>query len=337
MSNTLPDFDLLSPHVALDAIEGAFGIPLDGTVRPYTSHINRVYGVRSDEEVEYVAKFYRPQRWSEAAIQEEHAFIGDCAEAEIPVVTPIPDADGDTLQTVVVDSEDRSIEYNFALFPKRGGRNFDAEGDEEWFRLGSIVGRCHTVGMKRDARRRQLCHPEEWTAPLFQELLNTGTVHPELREELEEIVETVLEEIRPLFAGVDVQRIHGDCHRGNLLDRPGEGLLMIDFDDMMMGPPVQDLWLLLPSYAGESRRELTMLLDGYETFAEFDRRTLALIEPLRFMRMVHYLGWQARQRNDHDFADRFPWWGTREFWIRELEDLRTQATVLGAGGDEGMP
>jgi Ser/Thr protein kinase RdoA (MazF antagonist) len=336
MSKPLPDFDLLAPHVALDAIEESFGSPLDGTVRPYASHINRVYGVRSDEEIEYVAKFYRPKRWSEEAIGDEHTFLFDCAEAEIPVVVPLSGSDGETLQTVIVDGDESSVQYNFALFPKRGGRNFDAEGDEEWFRLGSIVGRCHAAAVKRTAPHRQRCDPDAWTRPLFEELLDTGTVHPDSREELREIVETVLERIRPLFAGVDVRRIHGDCHRGNLLDRPGEGLLIIDFDDMMMGPPVQDLWLLLPSYAQESRRELTMLLEGYDTFAEFDRRELELIEPLRFMRMVHYLGWQARQRNDRDFADRFPWWGTKEFWIREVEDLRTQATVVRSGGAPEM-
>ncbi len=333
MEHPLGDFDLLSPHVALDAVEAGFGLDLDGTVQPYPSYINRVYGVQDEDGGGFVAKFYRPDRWSEEAIREEHQFIADCAAAEIPVVVPITAPDGDTLQTVQVDGTDRSVDYHFALFPKRGGRNFDAEGDEEWYRLGSIVGRCHSAGARRSAHHRQVCDPDAWTLPLFEALLETGVVHPDSREELRDIVTGVARAIHPLFQGIGMQRIHGDCHRGNLLERPDEGLVIIDFDDMMVGPAVQDLWLLLPGYAADCGRELAMLLDGYETFAQFDRRELELIEPLRFMRMVHFLGWQARQRNDRDFATRFPWWGTREFWIREVEDLRTQASVV-MGGSE---
>ncbi|MFP4485137.1 MAG: serine/threonine protein kinase [Spirochaetaceae bacterium] len=325
------DFDLLSPHVALDAVEAAFGSVLDGTVQQYPSYINRVYGVRDDEGRGFVAKFYRPDRWSEEALREEHQFIADCAAHEIPVVEAITAPDGDTLQIVEVEGTDRRVDYRFALFPKRGGRNFDAEGDEEWYRLGSIVGRCHRAGAQRSAEHRQVCDPDAWTLPLLEELLESGVVHPDSRGELGDVVTTVIRTIRPLFQGVGMQRIHGDCHRGNLLERPDEGLVIIDFDDMMVGPAVQDLWLLLPGYAVDSGRELTMLLDGYETFAELDRRELELIEPLRFMRMVHFLGWQARQRRDRDFETRFPWWGTKEFWIREVEDLRTQAAVVMGG------
>jgi Ser/Thr protein kinase RdoA (MazF antagonist) len=328
MAETVGSFDLLTPDAALRAIEGAFAVDLDGTISAYPSYVNRVYGVRTEEGTDYVAKFYRPDRWSEGAILEEHTFLSDCAEAEIPVVPPLPDSEGDTLGTLEVTSEGRQADFAFALFPKRGGRNFDAESDEDWFRLGSIVARCHVVGRRREAEHRAVCEPHSWTAPFVRELLNEGLVHPDLADEFRQVTTEVIDLIAPHFRSLPVHRIHGDCHRGNLLDRPGEGLLIIDFDDMMTGPAVQDIWLLLPGHAPDCRRELTMLLDGYESFLDFPYQSLKLIEPLRFMRMVHFLAWQARQRHDHWFAREFPDWGSKQFWIREVEDLKTQADVV---------
>ncbi len=141
----------------------------------------------------------------------------------------------------------------------------------------------------------------------------------------------------PLFDGVAMHRIHGDCHRGNMIERPGTGLALIDFDDMMMGPAVQDLWLVLPGRAAESRRELGILLDAYEGFAAFDRASLRLIEPLRFMRMIYFLAWRARQRDDYWFRESFPQWGTEAFWIKETEDLQEQAAMVRDAVDDARP
>ena len=333
MSSELTTFDLLTPDVALDAVEAAYGLSLDGTVMSYPSYINRVYGVRTDEGGEYVAKFYRPGRWSWEAIVEEHTFLLECAAAEIPVVSPLGDLDGDSLTEVEVaassgESSEKSESYPFALFPKRGGRSFDAETDEAWYRLGAVVGRIHGVGLREEAPNRPWCTPEAWTVPFMEELLREELVHPELARRVREWTEEIVARAAPRCSGVPMQRIHGDCHRGNLLDRPGEGLLVIDFDDMMVGPAVQDFWLLLPNRADHCRRELTMLLDGYEEFVPFPRESLDLIEALRYMRMVHFLAWQARQREDHWFRREFPDWGTKQFWIREVEDLETQAEVV---------
>jgi Ser/Thr protein kinase RdoA (MazF antagonist) len=328
MEDELTTFDLLTPEAALDAVEGAYGLRLDGRVMTYRSYINRVYGFRTEEGEEYVAKFYRPGRWSGEAIVEEHTFVLQCAAAEIPVVPPVGDLEGESLSEVEVSQGGEEAVYAFALYPKRGGRSFDAETDEAWYRLGSIVGRVHGIGRREAAPSRPRCTPEEWTAPFARELLDQRLIHPDLSEEFEELTKELLAVVEPRFEGVPMHRIHGDCHRGNLLDRPGEGLLMIDFDDMMVGPAVQDIWLLLPGYAEECGRELTMLLDGYEEFSDFPRESLELIEPLRFMRMVHFLAWQARQRRDNWFQREFPDWGTKQFWIREIEDLKTQATVV---------
>ena len=325
-------FDALTPQTMIAAVEQAYGLVLDGTVTPYPSYVNRVYGVRADSGVDYIAKFYRPDRWSTEAIAEEHEFVLDCADAEVPVVAPIADEEGYTLQTVEVeanaDAGEPAFVYAFALYPKRGGRGFDAERDEDWFRLGSLAGRVHAVGQRGTAVHRLVCTPSESTTRFAHELREADVVHPELRDEFFTLLDRGIELIAPLFEGVELQRIHGDFHRGNVLDRGDEGLLLIDFDDTMLGPAVQDLWLLLPDHAWAARRQLTHILDGYTQFCDFDDSTLRLVEPLRFMRMVYYLAWSALQRDDHRFREQNPDWGSRSFWIREVEDLRTQLDMV---------
>jgi len=322
-------YDLLTPQAMLEAIESAYGLSLDGTFYQFPSYVNRVYGVRADTGSEYVVKFYRPGRWSTESIAEEHEFVLDCADAEVPVVAPIADDDGCTLQLVDVATESGALqEFAFSLYEKRGGRGFDAERDEDWFRLGSLAGRVHAVGRERDAPGRLLCTPGDSTARFVAELRDSGVVHPEIAAELFAVLGSGIDAISPLFDGVALQRIHGDFHRGNVLERGDEGLLLIDFDDTMMGPPIQDLWLLLPDHAWDSRRELTHVVDGYTRFCDFDHRSLRLIEPLRFMRMVYYLAWSALQRDDRRFRESNPDWGGRAYWIRELEDLRTQLAMV---------
>lgn len=335
MSDGRGAFDALSPELTLRAVEGAYRLRLDGTLQPYPSYVNRVYGVRSDDGEEFIVKFYRPGRWSPEAIAEEHEFVLDCADAELPVVAPLPDPDGYTLQLVdarpAAAADDPSVppaEFAFALYEKRGGRGFDAERDEDWFRLGSLAGRIHAVGARARAEHRLVCTPSESTRRFVTELHDTEAVHPDMAEEFFALVEQGLELIGPLFSGVELQRIHGDFHRGNVLERGDEGLMLIDFDDMMTGPPVQDLWLLLPDHAWDAQRELANIIDGYTQFCEFDSRTLRLVEPLRFMRMIYYLAWSALQASDRRFREDHPDWGSRSFWIREVEDLRTQLSVV---------
>lgn len=323
--NARGDFDHLTPRLVLAAVEGAFGLKLNGNITPYNSYINRVYELHDEDGQIYMAKFYRPGRWSEEAILEEHDFIQDCVDMEIPTVAPIPDPDGHTLSVVeVVDETEQLQEYSFALFPKRGGRNFDAESDDDWLRLGALVGRMHTAAQRRDAERREHCLPSPIIQQCMQELDNGEAVHPEHRQEFFDLAEEIRRQIDPLFDGVPLQRVHGDCHRGNILERPGEGLLLIDFDDMMVGPAVQDLWLLLPERADECPREFKLVVEGYERFRPFDYSQKQLIEPLRAMRMLYYLAWSARQRQDRRFKTEHPHWGGSAFWSKEVEDLREQ-------------
>jgi Ser/Thr protein kinase RdoA (MazF antagonist) len=325
-------FDLLSPDAIWAAVEGALGLGTDGTISAYPSYVNRVYGLRLEDDREIVAKFYRPGRWSRAAILDEHAFIEDAARAELPVAVPLVLEGGGTLGELVLEDEEGEHPFLFALYPKMGGRNFDAEADDDWLRLGALLGRLHAVGGMRGAPARAICGPDSLTRPLMAELLDQGLVHPDIAGELEELCLSTLDSLGPGFDGLAHRRIHGDCHRGNILDRlggsqGGEGLYVIDFDDMMSGPAVQDLWLLLPDHADKCHHELGLLVEGYESFLPFNRRELGIIEGLRFMRMVYFLAWRARQRNDSWFRASFPDWGTKAFWKSELDDLRDQAEL----------
>jgi len=341
-------FEALSPGDAVHAVERAFSVVLDGTLESYPSYVNRVYGMRREDGETLVAKFYRPGRWTRAAILDEHRFLRDLADAEIPVIAPLPGVDGGSLQEVVIagDGAGTAAEddatasaaasaadgtgalFFFAVFPRAGGRTFEPESDDDLLRLGSLVGRCQAVGAAGAAPDRAVCEPSGLTASFVDELLGERLVHPHCRDDFERICRRTIAEISPLFDGVRRSRIHGDCHRGNLIDRPGRGLALIDFDDMMTGPAVQDVWLMLPGYAADCPRELNLVLEGFEQFSAFDRRTLRLIEPLRFMRMIYFLAWRARQRGDFWFRGSFPDWGTEAFWIKETEDLRVQAAVI---------
>ncbi|HKK47595.1 MAG TPA: phosphotransferase, partial [Alkalispirochaeta sp.] len=225
-------FDLLGPREVLSAVEGALDRRLDGTVEPYMSYVNRVYGVRDEDGARVVAKFYRPGRWTEEMIREEHAFLAELAAAEVPVIEPVADGDGETLFELDLDTGAETIPIQYVLFPRKGGRSFDAEGDEEWYRLGAIVGRMHAVAHRKDAPSRNRLEPE-WPLHYLEYLLAADVIHPDVREEFVTLCRETIGRVAPRFEAVDVQRIHGDCHRGNILDRPGEGLLLIDFDDMM--------------------------------------------------------------------------------------------------------
>jgi Ser/Thr protein kinase RdoA (MazF antagonist) len=339
-------FQLLSPGLALQSVDDFYGVELDGTLDAYPSYVNRVYGIRGEDGERFVVKFYRPGRWSREAVLDEHRFLLDCAEAEIPVIAPLRGRDGETLHAVTATDDADPTEargggpnatearggdtqtFLFALFPRTGGRNFEPENHSDLERLGALLGRCHAVSTLREAPNRVVCAPNPLTASFVEELLADGLVYADSREEFAEICKETLDRISPLFEGMPRRRLHGDCHRGNIIDRPGSGLVLIDFDDMMSGPPVQDLWLVLPGYAADSRRELESLLDGYEKFTPFERESLRLIEPLRFMRMIYFLAWRARQRDDYWFRESYPDWGSKTFWIKELEDLRQQAKVV---------
>jgi Ser/Thr protein kinase RdoA (MazF antagonist) len=317
-------FSQLTPDRFLPALEESLGTRLTALARPLNSYVNRVYEVQAPEKTAYIAKFYRPGRWSQAALQDEHAFIQDCAEIDIPVVCPLRLKNGETLG--------RLDGIFFAVFPKRGGRAFDIEHEESWMRVGTLLGRLHNAGQKRRAAARLELTPEA-TPRRYAAQLVADAVTESYRQKYGDICARIIDALTPRFEGLESIRLHGDFHAGNILQRPGEGLMVIDFDDMLNGPGVQDLWLLLPDHYPASDHHLQLLLTGYRQFRAPDHRWPLLIEGLRAMRMIYFTAWCSLQRGDYQFQSKFPDWGSDRFWAREVQDLRTQyAYMLEAAG-----
>lgn len=311
----MDSFSELTPDRFLPALENAIGTELTPLARPFKSYINRVYEVQAPDGTAYIAKFYRPGRWSRDALQDEHAFLADCAEIDIPVVSPIPLQGGRTLGN--------AGKIFFAVFPKKAGRRFDIEEEASWRRVGVLLGRLHNAGQKRPAPSRQLLMPETTTRTYVRRLVEEAVTVP-YRERYSDICARIVDAVAPRFEGLETIRIHGDFHAGNILNRPGEGLMVIDFDDMMNGVPVQDFWLLLPDHYPASEPFLQLLLSGYRQFRDADHRWPFLIEGLRAMRMIYFTAWCGMQRADYQFQAQYPDWGSDRFWAGEVQDLRTQ-------------
>lgn len=311
----------LTPDLILDAVE-SFGVRVSGSILALNSYENRIYQIGLEEGAPLVAKFYRPGRWSNAAILEEHAFALELAEHEIPVVAPLQDAEGRTL-----------LEYGgyrFALFPRRGGRWPELDNPDNLLWLGRFIGRIHAVGAVRPFQHRPALTVESFGTESLRYLMEHGFVPKPLEREYRNLVEELLRQIRGVFAEVGPVRsirVHGDCHPGNIL-WTDHGPHFVDLDDCRMAPAIQDLWMLLSGDRPQMTVQLSDLLEGYEEFHEFDRRELRLIEPLRTLRMIHYSAWLARRWNDPAFPRNFPWFNTRKYWEEQVVFLREQAERL---------
>ncbi len=314
--SVVADFSQLTPDIVIDRVEAVVNGRCTNLCRPLNSYINRVYEVGLDGGGFVIVKFYRPGRWSRAALQDELDFLRELDAAEVPVVPPIPGPDGALLH------EWAGMWY--AVFPKKGGRPLEDPGREQWPQLGRLIGRVHQIGAARQPRDRIHLHPLHSTSEHLDYIFDSGHVADEYAVDYEDVCEDIIELIAPLFEPAPVLRIHADCHTGNILHRPGEGYHLLDFDDLSVGPAVQDLWLILPDRLARARAEMDALLAGYEMFYSFPHETLRLIEPLRAMRYIHYTAWCARQKADGGFARLTPDWGTPQFWRQEIADLQTQ-------------
>lgn len=319
-SNALSDFSHLTPDHVIGHVEEALGVRCTNLCRQLNSYINRVYELQVEDGSWVIAKFYRPGRWSRDALLDEMVFLRELSQAEIPVVTPLF-GKGDGLH------ED-AHGVCFALFPKIGGRPLVEPPDERWIELGRLLARMHEVGARHAPRDRIRMHPEGVTLDHLDAILATDFPHAYLRDEYGETVDDLIDLIAPLFDDAELIRIHGDCHPQNLLDRPDEPLRLIDFDDMAVGPPVQDIWMLLPDRPEKCRRETDLILEGYETFRELPPESFSLIEPLRAMRFIHYTAWCARQKADGGFHRLAPDWGSAPHWKKEIDDLRRQIAEI---------
>ncbi|RYY89308.1 MAG: serine/threonine protein kinase [Comamonadaceae bacterium] len=320
-------YDTLTPDVVLDAL-ASVGVHGDGRLLALSSYENRVYQVHLDDAFHgvsiVVAKFYRPERWSDAQVLEEHAFAAELEAGEVPVVGPLA-VQGGTLH--------HHAGFGFSISPRRGGRQPELDDGAvlEW--IGRYLARLHTVGAKHPFDTRPALdvasfgdEPRDW-------LLANGAVPLEVQAEWTQACAQALQQVRAAFgeadaAGVRKLRLHGDCHPGNILWTPDAGPHFVDLDDARMGPAVQDLWMLVSGDRAQRQRQLGALLDGYEQLRDFDRAELALIEPLRTLRLLHYSAWLARRWDDPAFPITFPWFGTPDYWRGQVLMLQEQMEAM---------
>lgn len=301
----------LTPDRVLDAVEVG-GLRCTGRCLPMRAFENRVYEIELDDQRRIVVKFYRPGRWSRETILDEHAFLADLAEAEIPAVSPMDLGNGTTL------SEIDGIFY--AAFPKVRGRMLDELNDENLRHIGRLIGRMHAVGASREAPHRPRFNLEERVQAPLAVLEKGGFLPAALAPRYRDVALKIAEKSAEPLARVRAQRIHGDLHIGNLLWGT-DGPILVDFDDFVVGPPLQDLWLLARGDAAEMQHALAQILEGYELFRAFDRSTLALVEPLRALRILHMSAWIARRWEDPSFQAGFPAFRTDRYWMSEYEEL----------------
>jgi Ser/Thr protein kinase RdoA (MazF antagonist) len=315
-----PPFHNLNPECILDAVETR-GCRCDGRLFALNSFENRVYQIWLDDGTVVIAKFYRPQRWSDATILEEHAFAAELAEREIPVVAPLRAADGSTLFT--------HGGFRVALFPRRAGRAPELESAETLRWLGRFLGRIHAVGAIRPFAHRPALDSQTFGREPADYVLEHGLVPPDLEAAYRGAVNTALERIERCYARaprVRAIRLHGDCHAGNILW--DEGPQFVDLDDCRAGPAVQDLWMLLSGDRAAMTAQLNCVIAGYRNFREFDPAELALVEALRTLRMIHYAGWLARRWDDPAFPANFPWFNTPRYWQDQILALHEQCAAM---------
>ncbi|MBR0564817.1 serine/threonine protein kinase [Azoarcus sp. L1K30] len=313
----------LTPDFVLDALESV-GLRPDGRLLALNSYENRVYQIGIEDGPMQVVKFYRPARWTDAAILEEHAFTAELAEREIPVAQPII-IRGSTLHA--------HAGMRFTLFERLSGRapELSDPATLEW--LGRFIGRIHAVGALRPFKARPTLDIASFGEEPRNWLLAHDFIPPDILPAWKSTVDQALDGVRRCFerAGKTTSlRLHGDCHMGNVLWQQGEssGPQFVDFDDARMGPAVQDLWMLLSGERHEQVRQLADVLAGYEDFMDFAPRELHLIEALRTLRLIHYSAWLARRWNDPAFTSAFPWFNTQRYWQDRVLELREQIALM---------
>lgn len=308
----------LSPDAILDALEAAGFLPT-GSLLELNSYENRVFQLELDDSSFVVTKFYRPGRWSDAQIAEEHAFTLELADAELPVVTPLT-RDGETLF--------HHNGYRYAVYPRQGGHPPNLEVEENLRVLARTIARIHAVGSMQPFSSRPALTVERLGDESRRFLLEQGFLPPDMEEAYASITGHLLERLHGVMdPRLDGRRIHGDCHMGNLLWR-GDTPHFVDFDDCVNGPPIQDLWMLLSGEREERQAQLNVIVEAYETFHRFDPASVMLIEPLRTLRIMHHAAWIARRWHDPAFPRAFPAFDSSRYWSEHVLTLREQMAAL---------
>lgn len=317
-------YQLLTPDVVIEAVEST-GRRCDARMLALNSYENRVYQVGIDEGEPVIAKFYRPNRWTTEQILEEHQFTQQLYDLEIPAVPPVVIDAGSAAPTLC-----RFNNFDFSIYPRQGGRAPELDNLDHLHQLGQFIGRIHTLGESFIFKHRIALRVRAFGYDSVAYLLENGFIPSELRPAYESIAHEVLAAIElnsPESGEFKAISLHGDCHPGNVLwrdDRPH----FVDFDDAMIGPAMQDLWMLLSGNTVNKQRQLSEIIEGYEIFRKFDLRELRLIEPLRAMRVLNYNAWLAKRWNDPAFPMSFPWFNTPRYWSEHILELKELLTSL---------
>lgn len=324
-AETTHPYDALTPDCVLDALSST-GLWPDGRLQALGSYENRVYQACLDDGSKVVAKFYRPGRWSAAQIAEEHDFSHQLVHAEVPVVAPL-ELQGRTVQ--------QHAGFSFSVSPWRGGRTPELDDWDtlEW--IGRFLARLHNVGAQQPFAHRPSLDAQQMGQVPMQWLLAHGDLPPHVQPRWKAACEAALAMASDALAATPHRaiRLHGDCHPGNILWTPVDddghgGPHFVDLDDARMGPAVQDLWMLLSGDRQQRSLQLSTLVEGYVQLRDFDRRELALIEPLRTLRLIHYSAWLAQRWQDPAFPRAFPWFGTEAYWLEQTTILQSQVLAM---------
>ncbi len=320
MSADRRPYDGLTPDTVIDAVE-ALGYQCDRRILALNSYENRVYQIGIEDAVPIVGKFYRPGRWSNESILEEHEFSLELVDYEIPVVPPL-ECDGTTLHEFAG--------YRYAVFPRQGGRRPELEHREDRLRTGRYIGRIHALGRVRAFQHRPTLNAEDFGWKSVDFLTRGEWIPADLFEAYETLSHQLLQRIELILEETGMIpniRLQGDCYPGNILWND-DGPHFVDFDDCRSGPSIQDLWMLLSGDREEMTGQLADYMEGYSDFSDLDYRELLLIEPLRTLRMMHYAAWLARRWHDPAFPQAFPWFNTVHYWQDHILSLREQLALL---------
>ena len=324
-------YQALTPSVVLDALSD-LGLPVDGRLTALSSYENRVYQAHLDDDSSVVVKFYRPQRWTEAQIREEHAFTAELVAEDIPVVGPLL-LHGKSLHQVQVSHEGVDGRFLFSVSPCRGGRAPELDDPEVLMWIGRLMARMHLVGERQAFVHRPALNIQTFGETPRDWLVSENWIAPEVAQQWLDLCNQALALVQARMpAHMKMLRLHGDCHPGNILwtpeGMPEAGPHFVDLDDARMGPAVQDLWMLLHGDELERRQKLAMVLEGYESLRPFDMQELQWVEPLRTLRIIHYSAWLASRQDDPAFPMHFPWFGTADYWRGQCDTLREQIELM---------
>ncbi|MBL4819555.1 MAG: serine/threonine protein kinase [Gammaproteobacteria bacterium] len=321
MESSVHPYSELTPDRVLAAIEALGFIP-DARIYPLNSYENRVYQIGIEGGSSVIAKFYRPGRWSDEQILEEHAFAQELLDLEVPVAAPMQ---FNGKQTLMHDGI-----FRLAVFPRIPGRAPELDELDSLLIMGRYIGRVHLAGARTTFLSRQELSIEAMTVSSKQFLLDNDFIPVELLNAYETLAADLIEKVYGIFKEAGVLnriRIHGDCHLGNVLWH-NEIPHFVDFDDAMMGPAMQDLWMLLSGDRNQKQGQLMELIEGYNEFYDFHPQELVVIEALRTMRIMHYSAWLARRWQDPAFPKCFPWFNTQRYWAEHILELREQMAAL---------